>query len=61
MINRIRLKNPIWVFNPDTVHELLKKVESQIGGTWETDGITYDKGYRIYAFIRYNYEQGGQI
>ena len=55
MISRIRLKNPIWVVDPDKVHELLNQVEAQMGGCWETDATHIEKGLRIYAFIRVTY------
>lgn len=53
MISRIRLKAPIWVINPDKVHDLLRQVERSMGGVWATDGISIDKGWRIYSFIRF--------
>ena len=55
MISRIRLKEPIWAIDPDRVHKLLQDVERMMGGVWMTDGISIDKGWRIYSFIRFEY------
>jgi len=57
LITRVKLKVPKWIVDPDEVHVLLQEVERQMGGTWETGAIYFDKAMRVYGFVRFVYTE----
>ena len=56
MISRIRLKVPIWLKNPEKLHELLQQVEQAMGGTWDSLEVEMGDFIGVYRFVPYHKE-----
>lgn len=54
MIERIRLKHPIWLRNPEKLNELLWQVEREMGEAWDSLDVQPGDFVRVYGFVPYH-------